>query len=216
MCIPAEGQRCPCRVRAVPLVPEAMPPHCLVPEALPSSDDACIRSLLATFHERRGVDMLSGVKARSSSPAQGAGTGAGVDMLSSVKARSSSPAKSAGSGDEVPAAREQNRPMDSGSGGSQAEPADGFWFRRFASRTGRWDELIPRPSEYRERKRSCGGTCFPRGVLTPRGTRKKIVTMRSGRARDGHCGWGIFTTPKTAAEPRWPGCRGLRLLGRHA
>ena len=193
MCIPAEGQRCPCRVRAVPLVPEAMPPHCLVPEALPSSDDVCIRSLLATFHERRGVDMLS-----------------------SVKARSSSPAKSAGSGDEVPAAREQNRPMDSGSGGSQAEPADGFWFRRFASRTGRWDELIPRPSEYRERKRCSGGTCLPRGVLTPRGTRNKIVTMRSGRARDGHCGWGIFTTPKTAAEPRWPGCRGLRLLGRHA
>ena len=32
---------------------------------------------------------------------------------------------------------------------------------------------------------SYGGTCLPRGVLTPRGTRNKIVTMRSGRARDG-------------------------------
>jgi len=47
--------------------------------------------------------------------------------------------------------------MDSGSGGSQAEPADGFWFRRFASRTGRWI-LVP---AVREQNRPMGRVDSP-------------------------------------------------------
>ena len=93
--------------------------------------------------------------------------------------------------------------------------------RRLASRAGRWDELkIPGPpiaASY------CGmqigdadGCAWPEGELIDLGTLGLRAKNRSGQARDGYCGWGIFTTPKPVAEPCRPGNRGLRLLDRHA
>jgi len=132
-----------------------LPPHCLVPEALHSSDDVCIRSLLATFHERRGVDMLSSVKARSSSPAWRSVQLSAWKRPLAAGAAAQHPA--------TPAVRKQNRLM--GPSAQRTERAEsertncpgpaersGTRVRRFASRAGRWDELNPRLFDYRERK----------------------------------------------------------------
>ena len=88
-----------------------------------------------------------------------------------------------------PAAREQSRPM-----GRVESPA----------------LRPPRAKSGDAEVHASPGGCSHLGEL---GLRAK---NRSGRARDGYCGWGIFTTPKPVAEPCRPGNRGLRLLDRHA
>ena len=96
--------------------------------------------------------------------------------------------------------------------GSAQQRALSARIRRLASRVGRWDELNPRPSGRRERKavpRRCALT--PRGAHTSGNSEQnRHHAIRAGKGRN--CGWGIFTTPRPATEPRWPGCRGLRHL----